>query len=355
MMGSFCRAAATVFLAAAALLCVSCSKTTVITVPEEIAFDAFGMPMTRAGYPENGIFGVYACQAGCGVNTAWDASDAWPQASSYFANAAFKNIGGNWAGYDIAQGKPDPYFWPLEGSLMFAGYSPHKDASGETITSVAWNPNREDLSVGVNPYLQIGFTQNTVISEMVDLMWFDVKDVNGGSTMTKESGVVNIDFRHALSKVTLNFSGSPQDRYKLTSVKLKDCINTATFYSGKTAGWMPDLAVEKLVDFILLNSKVDSKVMLNGWTSPENLLIIPQYLDGIFPVIGTGSVDMGIDVVLAFTINDGYGSQEIEIPLKNYTERWVMGKHYVYNIAVNADPIDFGSPNISITTQTVTM
>lgn len=355
MMGSFCRAAATVFLAAAALLCVSCSKTTVITVPEEIAFDAFGMPMTRAGYPENGIFGVYACQAGCGEGTAWDASDAWPQASSYFANAAFKNIDGNWAGYDIAQDKSKPYFWPSEGSLMFAGYSPHMAVSGGTVTGVSLNPNREDLSVGVNPYLQIGFTQKTDISHMVDLMWFDVKDVNGGSTMTKESGVVNIDFRHALSKVTLNFSGSPQDRYKLTSVKLKDCINTATFYSGKTAGWMPDLAVEKLVDFILLDSKVDSKVMLNGWTSPENLLIIPQYLDGIFPVIGTGSVDMGIDVVLAFTINDGYGSQEIEIPLKNYTERWVMGKHYVYNIAVNADPIDFGSPNISITTQTVTM
>lgn len=354
MMGSFNRAAATVFLAAAALLCVSCSKTTVISVPEEIAFDAFGMPMTRAAYPEDEVFGVYACQAGCGVNTAWDASDAWPQASSYFADAAFKNIGGNWVGYDIDLSKPDPYFWPLEGSLMFAGYSPHKDASKGTVTSVAWNPNREDLSVGVNPYLQIGFTQNTVISEMVDLMWFDVKDVNGGKTMTKESGVINIDFRHALSKVTLNFSGSPQDRYKLTSVKLKDCINTATFYSGKTAGWMPDMDVEKLVDFILLDSKVNSKVMLNGWTSGD-LLIIPQYLDGIFPVIGTGSVDMGIDVVLAFTINDGYGSQEIEIPLKNYTERWVMGKHYVYNIAVNADPIDFGSPTISITTQTVTM
>ena len=351
MMGSFCRAAATVFLAAAALLCVSCSKTTVISVPEEIAFDAFGMPMTRAGYPENGIFGVYACQAGCGVNTAWDASDAWPQASSYFANAAFKNIGGgNWAGYDIAQDKSKPYFWPSDGSLMFAGYSPHKDASGETITSVAWNPNREDLSVGVNPYLQIGFTQKTDISQMVDLMWFDVKDVNGGKTMTKESGVVNIDFRHALSKVTLNFSDS-QERYMLTSVKLKDCINTATFYSGKTAGWMPDLAVDKLKDFTLLNSEVT----LNGWTSPENLLIIPQYLDGIFPVIGTGSFDMGIDVILAFTVTDGYGSQEIEIPLKNYTERWVMGKHYVYNISVNADPIDFGSPNISITTQTVTM
>lgn len=351
MMGSFCRAAATVFLAAAALLCVSCSKTTVITVPEEIAFDAFGMPMTRAGYPENGIFGVYACQADCGVNTAWDASDAWPQASSYFADAAFKNIGGNWAGYDIAQDKSKPYFWPSEGSLMFAGYSPHKEASGETITTeVVWNPNREDLSVGVNPYLQIGFTQNTVISEMVDLMWFDVKDVNGGKTMTKESGVVNIDFRHALSKVTLNFSDS-QKRYMLTSVKLKDCINTATFYSGKTAGWMPDLDVNKLEDYDLL----DEPAALNGWTSPENLLIIPQYLDGIFPVIGTGSFDMGIDVILAFTITDGYGSQEIEIPLKNYTERWVMGKHYVYNIAVNADPIDFGSPNISITTQTVTM
>lgn len=350
MMGSFNRAAATVFLAAAAFLCVSCSKTTVITVPEEIAFDAFGMPMTRAGYPESGIFGVYACQAGCGVNTAWDASDAWPQASSYFANAAFKNIDGNWAGYDIAQGKPNPYFWPSDGSLMFAGYSPHKDASKGTVTSVAWNPNREDLSVGVNPYMQIGFTQKTDISEMVDLMWFDVKDVNEGRTMTKESGVVNIDFRHALSKVTLNFSGS-QNIYKLTSVKLKDCINTATFYSGKTAGWMPDLAVEKLKDFTLLNSEV----MLNGWTSPENLLIIPQYLDGIFPVIGTGSVDMGIDVILAFTVTDGYGSQEIEIPLKDYTERWIMGKHYVYNIAVNADPIDFGSPSISITTQTVTM
>lgn len=344
-MRSFDGVAAAVLLTAVALLCVSCSKITVNSSPREVAFEPVGNVMTKADYPVNGVFGVFAYKAPCDGATVWDAAQAWPVASLYFDNAAFKALDGvSWSGYDVVNDRSQPYFWPGDGSLMFAGYSPMA-VPGGTVTGASLNPNREDLSVGINPYMQIGFTQKTDKAQMVDLMWFDVKDVNVGKTMTE--GPVSVTFKHALSKITINFSG---DIYSLTSVQLRDCINTATFYSGKTAGWMPDLDVEKLVDYDLL----DETATLNGWTSGD-LLIIPQYLDGIFPVIGTGSVDMGIDVVLAFTVTDGYGSQEIEIPLKDYTERWVMGKHYVYNIAVNADPIDFGSPNISITTQTVTM
>ena len=84
------------------------------------------------------------------------------------------------------------------------------------------------------------------------------------------------------------------------------------------------------------------------------MYIIPQYLDGIFPIIGE-TLDSGVDVVLAITLTDGFGSQTVELLLKDYTERWELGKSYQYTITVNADPIEFDTPSFTITTQVVSM
>jgi hypothetical protein len=62
-----------------------------------------------------------------------------------------------------------------------------------------------------------------------------------------------------------------------------------------------------------------------------------------------------VDVVLAFTVTDGFGTQIIDIPLKDHTERWELGKSYQYTVTANADPIEFDAPAFYITTQTVAM
>jgi hypothetical protein len=134
-------------------------------------------------------------------------------------------------------------------------------------------------------------------------------------------------------------------------------VNSGTFYSGKTAGWLPVITALAEYAPAIVPTVVEEKTKyptLNNWTSPD-MLIIPQYLDGVFPTLGTGTQDSGVDVVLEFVVTDGFGEQTIEIFMKEYTDRWELGKHYQYNIAVNADPIDFGAPSVTITTQTISM
>lgn len=343
-------------LLVAAVCLASCVK--IQTLPDqgsqEIALRS--LPVTKAdAYPDGGVFGVFAYKVpesgGSGAYAGWIPVGA----DQYLYNAAFMNRAdkGYAEGWDLSTvtGSHKPYYWPDTGSLLFAGYSPHADASGGTITQVDFNPNAADR----NPYMSVKFAHKVTdtgtykkadLTKMPDFMWFDVRDANSGNTAS--SGTVNLNFRRALSMVSLTFSGSAS-WYKLKDVRLTGCIYSGTFYSGITAGWLDD--VNDVADYVLLDSS--GGVTLNGWKS-QDLLMIPQYLDGIFPALG-GTVESGIDVKLVFTVTDGFGSQTVEIILKDHTQRWEMGKHYKYNVAVNADPIVFGAPSVSITTQTVTM
>lgn len=334
-------------------LVVACSKQSRIpdSQSREITFAPFGSTITKtqSSLGADQVFGVYAYYANCQDGTAWNDNRAWPVATEYFSNVAFAKSDGYWGG------TPDPCYWPFEGSLMFAGYCPHENYSGGTITGVDFIPNEDDR----NPYIHIEFTQKTIPADMVDLLWFDVKDVVNGQDLPNGVAISNRDlpvhlkFKHALSKVSFEFQDVANYFY-LSSIKLKDCINSSEFYSGATPGWLPD--IDAVADYELLNvAESDEKPLFNGWTSEEQILfIIPQYLDGIFPTM-TGTLDNGLDVVLEFTLTDGFGSEVVSVPLKNFTQRWEMGMHYHYTISVNADPIGFVSPSVTITQQVVSM
>ena len=323
----------------------ACSKAERVQTDQEIVLSPFGTSLTKADSGPLGIdkvFGVYAYYAACQGGTAWNDPQAWGVSAIYLDNVAFSHKGVSWAGRD------QDYYWPFMGSLMFAGYCPHKDESGGTITSVSMIPHKVDI----NPYFQIEFTQKTNPSDMVDLLWFDVEDSGLGKTLSKTDSAIDVQFKHAMSKVAFRFVDS-YGNYKLLSVILEGSVNKGTFYSGLTHGWLPDLEV--VAPYTLLSEELANAPLLNGWDSSE-LYIIPQYLDGIFPSLGT-DLDSGVDVVLTFTLTDfeGFGSQTISIPLKEYTYRWELGQYYLYTVTVNSDPIEFGAPSFDITLQTVSM
>mgnify|MGYP003292958290 CR=1 FL=1 len=347
-----------------AFLCgVSCSKVERV-FPEalnEITFEPIDMPESKADdetYPEGEIFGMYAYYSACPGDVVFDAAEAWPMSSLYFEDAAFARNGAIWAGYDPQSGEHKPYYWPFEGSLMFVGYSPHSSQyGGQVVKNVTLTSENHN---GVNPYLEITFVQNEIVKEMVDLMWFDVKDVNSGKTLARTETAVNMIFKHALSKVSLEFNDS-HGIYRIKDVCMKNCINSAIFYSGKTAGWMPLADGEgrcDLKNYILPVTKAGEEwPLMSEWNTSDALplLIIPQYMDGVYPTLGSGTLDTGGDVILEFTITDGFGEQTVEVLMKDHTDRWESGKHYKYTVTVNADPIDFGTPSVTITTQTVSM
>ena len=336
-----------VTLLSAVLFAGACSQVERASAGNEIALSPFGSALTKAGLTPRGtdnMFGVYAYSTNCAGGVDWHNPEAWGNASEYLSNVAFSyKTGGYWGGATA------PYYWPFGASLMFAGYCPHQSTpeDGTTVTDVCLVQNKEEN----NPYLQIAFTQKENPSDMVDLLWFDLADVAGGKTVASTSAPVSIIFQHALSKVSFAFMDS-NNYYKLESVTLKGVVNQGTFYSGNTAGWLPELALETLADYNLLPES--QNIVLNNWTS-DNLYIIPQYLDGIFPTIGE-TLDSGVDVVLEFTVlGSDFGRQTIEVLLKDYTYRWEIGKSYHYVITANADPIEFGTPAFTITTQTVSM
>lgn len=330
----------------AVLFAAACSKAERVQTDQEIVLSPFGTSLTKADSGPLGIdkvFGVYAYNSACAEGTAWNKPEAWGVSAIYLDNVAFSHKGVSWAGRD------QDYYWPFMGSLMFAGYCPHQSASNSAITSVDLVPNKVDN----NPYLQIGFIQNP--SAMVDLLWFDVKDVAGGTALEKRDEAIPVTFKHALSKVKFTFVDT-HHFYILKYVTLKGLVNQGTFYSGLTPGWMPELARSTLRDYSLLAESTaipETNPELDSWTSADQY-VIPQYLDGIFPTIGE-TLDSGVDVVLEFMLTDGFGSQKIEILLKDYTERWELGKSYHYTITANAEPIEFGTPTFTITTQTVSM
>lgn len=323
----------------------ACSKYTYVPDSEKhrISFSPYGASLTKSSTAlgQDKIFGVYAFYADCLGGTSWNDSQAWGKSSEYFSDAKFAYSDGFWGG------SPTPYYWPLSGSLMFAGYCPHQSVS-DAVTSVSLEPNKAD----VNPYLQIEFTQKTTPSEMVDLLWFDVEGSGLGKTLSKTADPIDVQFKHAMSKVVFQFADN-YNHYKLSSVILEGSVNKGTFYSGLTHGWLPDLTV--VAPYTLLEAEPGNDPLLNEWVSPD-LYIIPQYLDGIFPSLGT-DLDSGVDVVLTFTLTDleGFGSQTISIPLKDYTYRWEVGDYYHYTITVNSNPIEFGTPEFEITLQTVAM
>lgn len=326
-----------------ALMLSACSK--VERIPEraeqEIVLHPFGSSMTKA--EDSGIqdvvLGVYSYHANCQDQTPW--AEVWAQASEYLHDVPFEYKDGYWAG------KGQSYYWPLSGSLMFAGYAPHKDYSDNTISSVEFASHEyED-----NPYLVIDFTQKTDPKKMVDLLWFDVQDAAAGNAVSKSAEAVPLTLQHALAKVSFTFSDIKQ-HYLLKSVTLKGCINSSRFYSGKTAGWLPDVDhITEVEEYKLLEvAEGEDAHLLDGWGTETGVYVIPQYLDGIFPVLG-GTADKEVDVILEFELTEGFAGQTIEIPLMDYTVHWDMGKHYVYAIKVNANPIEFGELSVEVLPQ----
>lgn len=250
-----------------------------------------------------------------------------------------------------------PYFWPAAGSLYFIGYSPYNSVSPTL---------RDNISGNDNLFLSIDFTQNTEISQMIDLKWFDFWVSSGLSDFSKSftatGSALPVQFRRALSKVSFSFSDE-NDYYKLFSLKLTGCLNKATFYTGRIPGWGPDLTdsnadglADNIVTYVLCDTELSSvpENDLNGFMG--SALVIPQYMDGVFDNMSSSANSTGDEVELELTIadltSDGtavLGTQTIVLSFKDYIDKWELGKHYTYKITLNSSPIEFGPPTLEIT------
>ena len=331
---------------------VSCSKVERVldSLQSEIKMEGVLTKASSELYPEGGIFGIYAyyVDAPSGSNrvTNWNTVSAAP----YLENVAFKYDGTVAVGWNTSTDSSSPYYWPVSGSMVFAGYSPHIQRSSSTISSVTYVDN---LSMGrpENPHIVIGFKQNTVPAEMVDLMFFSTMS----TTVDKTDSPFAIEFSHAVSKVSISFK-DPNGYYRIRNARLKNCIDKGNFYvSVESPGWNPDL--ESLSDYQI---HTDLTQLSSSPVNCTSVLPMPQYLDGYYPTLGTGT---GKGVSIAFELVDKTNANfytELEYKLYPYENgegvkvneslpaRWIRGMHYSYVFTIEADPIEFDNPSVTV-------
>lgn len=336
---------------------LSVSSCAIVSGPEEdlhqteLSMSAMMSPVTKSNldFPEGGIFGVYAYASSEPGDTEW--KPALATSELYLDNVKFI-CGRDSGGMPVAHGYESPYYWPGSGSLLLYGYSPHVDLSS-CVRSVAHYPNVQSPT-DANAYFAIDFRQSLSPKNMEELLWFDAKDVEGGLSLTK-GGPVEVLFRRAHAKVTFNLSYT---YYKKVSIRLTECIYRGIFYTGATPGWMPDSSKDAEGRYAYLTSydmfdvkRGDSE---KNFEQSVSMFMMPQYTDGYFEEVG---LQLGGDMLLEITMVDGDMGTVTTVTkhLKDYTDRWEMGYHYTYNITVSPKPIEFGKPEITITTEPVTI
>lgn len=155
---------------------VACTKSSVSYEPAgEIALAPVNeinktkTTVTDGVFPADRIMGVYAYyQADCPNGSP---ASAFKFASTYLDNVQFKQNGTDWAGWK--DGAAYPYYWPKNGSLVFAAYSPLTDASGEP--AVRSHTFKADGTAVVSDiFKNETFTQSRLTDKTVDLMWSPV-------------------------------------------------------------------------------------------------------------------------------------------------------------------------------------
>lgn len=255
-----------------------------------------------------------------------------------------KRSGNNWGG-------ETPYYWPHNGFLVFAGYSP-ADATG----TKSYDVSKQEFKV-------TGYTQSAVIAEMKDLMWFDVDKSYNANPGTSDG--VPVVFHHALSWLTFKFDlkENTPENWKITSVELTDIATKADFTSkgdevevdgNKTypPKWSDQTVNENITVWTGDHTVTVTETALES--TPNGVVIIPQPC-----VAGTdSSADPAPQLVITYDLkNPAYkdstsGVEEYLTGQKAYLtltaddDAWQVGKHYIYTIIFGANEI-LVSPTIT--------
>lgn len=227
------------------------------------------------------------------------------------------------------------YYWPITGSLVFAGYSlpSPKDTEGNILAEGAkvssgnigdaeYNLLTDVLTIG-------GYVQSVDPAETFDLLYFgcDRKSYNN----RREGTAVAMIFNHALSWITFNVAGEGGAlmngyEWKITNLTLKNIQTEGDF----TFDGNPDKG-EKSVTWDLNNVKSDmqfftgEQLLTSELVKIENIdggnVVIPQ-APTLLSITLKYKAPSGNIITETFDIDLTLGSGVI----------WEAGKHYVYNL-----------------------
>lgn len=302
-------------LAVAAL--AACTKSEVqYETPGEIGFAPFTGNITKA----TGMSGELADDQELGIYAFWDndgtvgtVSDFTAYNDNYLVNALFeqKTVGGvtAWGGADEA------YPWPVNGALVFAGYTTPGDAVLTTDTAVEYA-----LATDVMTFKSYANTNE------FDLCWFGRTASSYNYRATGEA--VPVKLSHALTWITVKVygEGTPVGNWNITSITLANVVASGTATcdgATKKATWAPATTEATKTIYSGTHTITDAPAELT------NNVIIP-------------SLPLQLTVNYSFAVQSQTKTDSKTVSLKlneGNTKAWESGVHYTYTLFFKGNEI----------------
>lgn len=310
---------------------VACTKTNVdFEQPAEIGFAPVASMSSKAAlntnaYPIDQPIGIWSNYAG-------DVEPATVSDFSKFSVAYLNNVkfayrsGKNWGGAESS------YYWPTNGSLVFAGYSIPKGGDVNTY-NVSYSFSDDEMTF-------TGYTQSELTSKTFDLLWFGrtADSYNYRNAPT----AVPVEFKHALSWITIKVMGdatstSETNPWKITSVVLNDVYTVGDAVlnaSGTTPIIWDENKLKTPMDMTIFTGKQDLDTEAKTIeTTANGTVVIPQK-------------------PLSLTVNYEYNtpanvlikeSKTVSLKLTTLEEDtnnvWKGGVHYTYTLTFKSNEI----------------
>lgn len=316
---------------------VACTKSSVSYEPTgEIALAPVNeinktkTTVTDAAFPADQIMGVYAYyQADCPNGSP---ASAFKFASTYLDNVQFKQNGKYWAGWK--DGAAYPYYWPKNGSLVFAAYSPLIDAAEKpAVGSHTFKASGTDV---VSDIFKNGtFTQSRLTDKTVDFMWSPVTS----SSHTSASNNVAMTFYHAMSWITFKAkftkpAGMATTTEPVITIKSLTLDNVALKGAFEThvseINWTPAVDSKSKDPIVVFRGEQAlTATSANVETNANGTLVIPQEITN--DIVATIVYDQHVPGTAKVEQKAVLHLNQCKVGEQSLTS-WMNAKHYIYDI-----------------------
>ena len=326
---------------------VACTKTNVdFEQPAEIGFAPVASMSSKAAlntatYPTEQPIGIWSNYSG--VENPATVSDYTKFSTKYLDNVKFINrttvvedketATANWGG-------ATPYYWPTNGSLVFAGYSIPKDGNTITTAKVGDPDDAQTVSYDFTSDRMVfnNYVQSHSTASTFDLLWFGrtAESYNYRNAST----AVPVQFKHALSWITINVVGdatstSSNNPWKITSVELKqvNTVGNAELTDGTTPtiSWTNHATPKDMA--IYSGSKALTTTAATIETNANGTVVIPQKpLD--LTVKYTYKTPANADIEEVKTV-----SLKLTADKEDPNNLWKGGVHYTYTLTFKSNEI----------------
>ena len=201
-------------------------------------------------------------------------------------------------------------YWPIDSELDFVVYSPYQ-ANDVAVTNTA-NSKKLEVTVATNA--------TASLERQTDYMY----GAEYYAGHDKEEASVPVNFKHALSLITVNFTGNAN--VKIVSAVLDDTAQDGTY----TVQYLP--VVDPAITWAPGNADNDLTLKPTTETALSGDAITTEYM-----VVPTAASSITI------TYNIGGMTGDDLTKVIDLTETWTAGTHYTYNVNIGANEIKFST------------